>query len=104
MTSCDPDVLIDAPDELDLTALKAHGLLATEKELPEGDAPGNQQQQAAGKPVELDEGVVMQLVSMGFDVEGCKRAVFNTNNQGTYVLAWYNYTPPTHYSPWLWTS
>ena len=33
--------------------------------------------------VELDEGVVMQLASMGFDIEGCKRAVFHTHNQGT---------------------
>ncbi len=32
--------------------------------------------------VEIDEGVVMQLVSMGFDLEGCKRGVFNTQNQG----------------------
>lgn len=32
--------------------------------------------------VELDEGVVMQLVSMGFDIEGCKRAVYHTHNQG----------------------
>lgn len=32
--------------------------------------------------VELDEGVVMQLVSMGFDMEGCKRAVYHTQNQG----------------------
>ena len=35
--------------------------------------------------VELDEGVVMQLASMGFDIEGCKRAVFHTHNQGMYV-------------------
>lgn len=32
--------------------------------------------------VEIDEAVVMQLVSMGFDIQGCKRAVYNTNNQG----------------------
>jgi ubiquitin carboxyl-terminal hydrolase 5/13 len=32
--------------------------------------------------MEIDEGIVMQLVSMGFDMEGCKKAVFNTNNQG----------------------
>ncbi len=32
--------------------------------------------------VELDEGVVMQLVSMGFDLEGCKKAVYHTRNQG----------------------
>ncbi len=36
--------------------------------------------------VEIDEGVVMQLVSMGFDLEGCKRGVFNTQNQGTTKL------------------
>lgn len=24
----------------------------------------------------------MQLVSMGFDVEGCKKAVYHTHNQG----------------------
>ena len=35
--------------------------------------------------VELDEGVVMQLASMGFDIEGCKRAVFHTHNQGTSI-------------------
>ena len=28
----------------------------------------------------------MQLVSMGFDLEGCKRGVFNTQNQGTTKL------------------
>jgi ubiquitin carboxyl-terminal hydrolase 5/13 len=32
--------------------------------------------------VEIDEGIVMQLVSMGFDIEGCKKAVFHTKNQG----------------------
>ena len=31
---------------------------------------------------EIDEDTVMQLASMGFSVEGCKRAVFNTGNQG----------------------
>ena len=32
--------------------------------------------------VEIDEGVVMQLVAMEFDMEGCKRAVYHTHNQG----------------------
>ena len=39
--------------------------------------------------VELDEGVIMQLASMGFDIEGCKRAVFHTHNQGTIYRAFY---------------
>ncbi len=34
--------------------------------------------------VEIDEGIVMQLMSMGFNIEGCKRAVFHTNNQGVF--------------------
>lgn len=32
--------------------------------------------------VALDEGVVMQLMSMGFNLEGCKKAVYHTHNQG----------------------
>ena len=35
--------------------------------------------------VEIDEGIVMQLMSMGFNIEGCKRAVFHTNNQGVFA-------------------
>ena len=49
--------------------------------------------------VEIDEGVVMQLVSMGFDLEGCKKGVFNTQNQGTTKLintATYLPQTPTH--------
>ena len=52
-------------------------------ELPEGDAPPTNQEPVA---VEIDEGVVMQLASMGFDLEGCKKAVFNTKNQGSHTL------------------
>ena len=32
--------------------------------------------------IQIDESVVMQLVSMGFDKEGCRKAVYHTNNQG----------------------
>ena len=32
--------------------------------------------------MQLDEGVVFQLVEMGFPMEACKKAVFNTNNSG----------------------
>ena len=37
--------------------------------------------------VQIDESVVMQLVSMGFDKEGCRKAVYHTNNQGMIILA-----------------
>lgn len=32
--------------------------------------------------MEIDEEAVMQLVSMGFPLEGCRRAVYHTHNQG----------------------
>lgn len=32
--------------------------------------------------VQLDESVVFQLIEMGFPMEACKKAVFNTNNSG----------------------
>jgi len=32
--------------------------------------------------IQIDESIVMQLVSMGFDMEGCRKAVYHTNNQG----------------------
>ena len=73
------DVEIDVPDELDITLLRGCGLQPEEVELPEGDAPPSDQVPVA---VEIDEGVVMQLMSMGFDMEGCRKAVFHTTNQG----------------------
>ena len=69
------------PTELDLTHLRGRGLQPGEVELPEGNAPSSQANQTP-VAVEIDEGVVMQLVSMGFHPEGCKKAVFHTHNQG----------------------
>ena len=89
-------MLIDAPEELDLSHLRAcGGLQPGEEELPDlPPAPGNADTVGmhilqcstllclCAVPVELDEGVVAQLVSMGFGLEGCRRAVFHTHNQG----------------------
>lgn len=71
------DVSIDILDELDLTHLRATGLQPNEQELPEGE-----QAAPAAAEVQIDESVVVQLVSMGFDKEGCRKAVYHTNNQG----------------------
>ena len=38
------DVLIDVPEELDISHLRGCGLQAGEVELPEGDAPASQEQ------------------------------------------------------------
>ncbi|XP_072040059.1 ubiquitin carboxyl-terminal hydrolase 5-like isoform X2 [Amphiura filiformis] len=70
------DVSVDMSDELDLTAFRGKGLQAGEVELPEGDGPPPPEPQ-------IDESVVDQLVSMGFPREGCRKAVYKTNNSGT---------------------
>ncbi|KAJ7379748.1 Ubiquitin carboxyl-terminal hydrolase 5 [Desmophyllum pertusum] len=74
------DVSIDILDELDLTHLRATGLQSSEEELPE---QVEQAAQAAPAPqIQIDDNVVEQLVGMGFDKEGCRKAVYYTNNQG----------------------
>ena len=35
--------------------------------------------------VTIDEGTVSQLMDMGFPIEACKKAVFNTGNNGVEV-------------------
>lgn len=37
--------------------------------------------------IQIDDDVVMQLVSMGFDKEGCRKAVYHTNNQGDMIFS-----------------
>lgn len=71
------DVSIDILEELDLTRLRAAGLQSNEQELPEGE-----QAAPAAPEIQIDESIVMQLVSMGFDMEGCRKAVYHTKNQG----------------------
>lgn len=68
------DVEVNVEEYLDLTSLRAQGILPGEELLPDGAGSTKHQ--------EIDEDTVMQLASMGFSVEGCKRAVFNTGNQG----------------------
>ncbi|XP_071945976.1 ubiquitin carboxyl-terminal hydrolase 5-like [Antedon mediterranea] len=68
------DVSVDMPDDLDLTSIRGVGLQPGEVELPEGDKPEPK--------IEINEEFVVQLVSMGFDYEGCKKAVYHTKNQG----------------------
>lgn len=69
------DVSIAVLEEIDLTHLRATGLQSNEEQLPEAE-------QAAVAEIQIDDSIVMQLVSMGFDKEGCRKAVYHTNNQG----------------------
>jgi len=73
---CKLDCEVDMPDKLDLSSLRGSGIQTGEVELPE-ESGGEQQEE-----VKIDENVVAQLVDMGFGREGCRRAVFNTGNNG----------------------
>lgn len=68
------DVAVDIPDILDLSGLRSTGLQPNEELLPEADVLPPQ-------PA-FDEGVMQQLIEMGFPIEACKRALFFTKNSG----------------------
>lgn len=78
------DITLDVPDELDIAWLRATGLQAGELPLPEDDggAQQGQQQVPAAPAVVIDDALVTQLMEMGFDLEGCKKAVYYTKNAG----------------------
>ncbi|XP_056636547.1 ubiquitin carboxyl-terminal hydrolase 5 isoform X1 [Diorhabda sublineata] len=68
------DVSVEMPDILDITSLRGDGPQPTEELLPELDV---------NPPVPpMDEGVISQLVDMGFPPEACKRAIFHSGNSG----------------------
>lgn len=64
------EVLLDVPDTLDLTHLRANGLQPTEQAMPEDTSSSDAGAGAAGAtaaavaPAEADEAVVMQLVRL----------------------------------------
>lgn len=68
------DVVVEIPDVLDLSSLRASGLQPNEELLPELD-------KVLPQP-ELDEGLIAQLAEMGFPIEACKKAAFFTKNTG----------------------
>ncbi|CAG9856066.1 unnamed protein product [Phyllotreta striolata] len=68
------DVSIEMPDLLDISTLRGAGPQPGEELLPELEV----QPPAPA----MDEGVINQLTDMGFPIEACKRAIFNTGNSG----------------------
>lgn len=78
------DVSVSVPDKLDLTAYRGSGIQDGEEELPEGGAAAS-----SAPSVEPDEALVAQLASMGFSVNGCKRACIAVQNAGAEAaMAW----------------
>ncbi|EDO49878.1 predicted protein, partial [Nematostella vectensis] len=67
------DVALEILEELDLTALRGTGLQPGEEQLPEEQA----------QEPEINESLVQQLADMGFDLQGCRKAVYHTRGVGT---------------------
>ena len=81
------DVFMDVPDMLNLADLRARGLQPGEQLLPEEPStppPGGAI--PVGGPVEPPfepiQNFLDQLKEMGFDENGCRRALFHTKNAG----------------------
>jgi len=73
------DVELDMPDEIDMS--RFHGASSLQ--------PGEVPMVAAPPAVVIDAGLVAQLQDMGFSVEGCRRAVYNTKSSGVEAaMAW----------------
>ena len=71
------DISLDVPDILDLEYLRSKGQQPGEELLPETSQGSSQ----APIPVfHFDSSLLTQLSEMGFPIDGCKRALFNTNN------------------------
>lgn len=71
------DVYIDVPDTIDISDMRSRGLQPGEELLPEG-GPGDSEEQK----LVADEGIVSQLMSMGFSSLHCQKAAINTSNTG----------------------
>ena len=75
------DAHIPMPEHLDLSSFKSIGPLPDEKQWVEDSGVTNaDRQNPQSAPLQPDETLVLQLISMGFSENGCKRAAIATNN------------------------
>jgi len=75
------DCLVPMPETLDLAALRARGKQDGETDMPEETAAVPAAAAAAPAPAPVpDDIIVAQLLSMGFDPNGCQRAALATGN------------------------
>ncbi|CAN0037670.1 unnamed protein product, partial [Ectocarpus sp. 13 AM-2016] len=93
------DVEVDVPLTLDLESLRSTGMQADEVPMPEGDdavppaaddpaaapAAGSAGSGAQGGAVVPDAELVSQLMAMGFQENGCRRAAVAVNNASAEV-------------------
>lgn len=67
------DVLLDVPEVLNLEYLRSSGLQPGEEELPAAPTEA---------PLQPDDTIVTNLLSMGFSLEACRKAAYHTKNAG----------------------
>ena len=77
------DVEVAMPETVDLSALGTPGgLRPGEEPMPKGASSGSSNPTSAPPSIVPDEAIVRQLVEMGFDANGCRKAAFHTKNAG----------------------
>ena len=74
------DVEVEAPAELNLESLRAHGI--RDGEVPMPDAPEGSGAAPASTRFSPDADIIAQIVAMGFEENGAKKACKATNNSG----------------------
>ncbi|XRB14436.1 ubiquitin carboxyl-terminal hydrolase [Pseudoscourfieldia marina] len=74
------DAEVEAPAELNLESLRAHGI--RDGEVPMPDAPEGSGAAPASTRFSPDADIIAQIVAMGFEENGAKKACKATNNSG----------------------
>ena len=90
------EVLLEAPDFLDLSHLRALPGATSGSSLRDGEVAMPEEVGAATQasaalpevPAEAEQAVVMQLVSMGFSENGFRRAALATSNNAETAMEW----------------
>jgi len=74
------DISLDVPELLDLEHLRSHGLQSDEQLLPETNDMSEGSAAGSVRSFEFNASLLAQLTEMGFALDGCKRALYHTNN------------------------
>ena len=74
------DISLDVPELLDLEHLRSSGLQPGEQLLPETGHNNDGSAVSSVRSFEFDSSLLAQLCEMGFPLDGCKRALYHTNN------------------------
>ena len=86
------DILLDVPDIIDLSRLRGTGKQDGEELFQEDkkqEATASSEKPSEGDSCVFDSNHISSLKELGFSIDACKRALYNTNNSGIMVaLNW----------------